>query len=203
MQLAKLAGNKVIATCGGTDKAKLLKDLGVDRIIDYKSENIKTVRFYKIISLLIFMMYKWLRDRKVESTNLYVSLEWNFCMFCYLINSRVLFLCFLETAVAKFILWKQKFWNSISLKIWLRTLNWGESKYLIFEIVHLVFISSNSIPQHGTCTFCFWCSIIREIFKYLSPYLSQNDGLFLNSQLCQNAVQWSPTAFRDFLNFQL
>ncbi|KAL8541373.1 hypothetical protein ACS0TY_002577 [Phlomoides rotata] len=43
VQLAKIAGNKVIATCGGTDKAKLLKDLGVDRIIDYKAENIKTV----------------------------------------------------------------------------------------------------------------------------------------------------------------
>ncbi|CAA0807542.1 ARP protein (REF [Striga hermonthica] len=43
VQLAKLAGNKVIATCGGKDKAKLLEDLGVDRVIDYKSENIKTV----------------------------------------------------------------------------------------------------------------------------------------------------------------
>ncbi|KAL3843924.1 hypothetical protein ACJIZ3_001327 [Penstemon smallii] len=43
VQLAKLAGNKVIATCGGKDKAELLKDLGVDRVIDYKSENIKTV----------------------------------------------------------------------------------------------------------------------------------------------------------------
>lgn len=51
VQLAKLAGNKVIATCGGKDKAKLLKDLGVDRVIDYKAENIKTVRYYKIISL--------------------------------------------------------------------------------------------------------------------------------------------------------
>lgn len=45
MQLAKIAGNKVIATCGGKDKAKLLKDLRVDRVIDYKSENIKTVRY--------------------------------------------------------------------------------------------------------------------------------------------------------------
>ncbi|KAL7156794.1 hypothetical protein ABFS83_02G033100 [Erythranthe nasuta] len=43
VQLAKFAGNKVIATCGGKDKAKLLKDLGVDRVIDYKTENIKTV----------------------------------------------------------------------------------------------------------------------------------------------------------------
>ncbi|XP_022897852.1 probable quinone oxidoreductase [Olea europaea var. sylvestris] len=43
VQLAKLAGNKVVATCGGKEKAKLLKDLGVDRVIDYKEENIKTV----------------------------------------------------------------------------------------------------------------------------------------------------------------
>lgn len=48
MQLAKLAGNKVIATCGGKDKAKLLKDLGVDRVIDYKSEDIKTVCYNKL-----------------------------------------------------------------------------------------------------------------------------------------------------------
>lgn len=43
VQLAKLAGNKVVATCGGKGKAALLKDLGVDRVIDYKSEDIKTV----------------------------------------------------------------------------------------------------------------------------------------------------------------
>ncbi|KAM0060961.1 putative 15-hydroxyprostaglandin dehydrogenase (NAD(+)) [Helianthus debilis subsp. tardiflorus] len=43
VQLAKLAGNKVIATCGGKDKAILLKDLGVDRVIDYKEESIKNV----------------------------------------------------------------------------------------------------------------------------------------------------------------
>uniref|UniRef100_A0A1J3FLM3 Zinc-binding alcohol dehydrogenase domain-containing protein 2 n=1 Tax=Noccaea caerulescens TaxID=107243 RepID=A0A1J3FLM3_NOCCA len=43
VQLAKLAGNKVIATCGGSEKARLLKDLGVDRVIDYKTEDIKTV----------------------------------------------------------------------------------------------------------------------------------------------------------------
>ncbi|XVF01244.1 hypothetical protein REPUB_Repub04eG0071300 [Reevesia pubescens] len=43
VQLAKVAGNKVVATCGGKEKAKLLKELGVDRVIDYKSEDIKTV----------------------------------------------------------------------------------------------------------------------------------------------------------------
>jgi NADPH:quinone reductase-like Zn-dependent oxidoreductase len=43
VQLAKLAGNTVVATCGGGAKAKLLKELGVDRVIDYRSEDIKTV----------------------------------------------------------------------------------------------------------------------------------------------------------------
>ncbi|KAL8238271.1 hypothetical protein R6Q59_019352 [Mikania micrantha] len=43
VQLAKLAGNKVVATCGGKDKAILLRDLGVDRVIDYKEESIKNV----------------------------------------------------------------------------------------------------------------------------------------------------------------
>jgi hypothetical protein len=43
VQLAKLAGNTVVATCGGKEKALLLKQLGVDRIIDYKAEDIKTV----------------------------------------------------------------------------------------------------------------------------------------------------------------
>ncbi|XP_047325265.1 prostaglandin reductase-3-like [Impatiens glandulifera] len=43
VQLAKLAGNKVVATCGGKEKAKALTDLGVDRVIDYKAEDIKTV----------------------------------------------------------------------------------------------------------------------------------------------------------------
>ncbi|MCD7468176.1 hypothetical protein HAX54_006126 [Datura stramonium] len=43
VQLAKLAGNTVVATCGGNEKAKVLKDLGVDRVIDYKAEDIKAV----------------------------------------------------------------------------------------------------------------------------------------------------------------
>jgi len=43
VQLAKIAGNKVVATCGGTQKAALLKDFGVDRVIDYKKEDIKLV----------------------------------------------------------------------------------------------------------------------------------------------------------------
>jgi NADPH:quinone reductase-like Zn-dependent oxidoreductase len=36
VQLAKLAGCHVVATCGGVAKAQLLQQLGVDRVIDYK-----------------------------------------------------------------------------------------------------------------------------------------------------------------------
>ena len=43
VQLAKLAGNKVVATCGGKEKATFLRDLGVDHVIDYKAEDIETV----------------------------------------------------------------------------------------------------------------------------------------------------------------
>ncbi|KAJ6310544.1 hypothetical protein OIU76_015297 [Salix suchowensis] len=43
VQLAKLAGNTVVATCGGNKKAILLKQLGVDRVIDYKAEDVKMV----------------------------------------------------------------------------------------------------------------------------------------------------------------
>ncbi|KAL5982434.1 hypothetical protein ACLOJK_016505 [Asimina triloba] len=43
VQLAKLAGNKVVATCGGGQKAELLKTLGVDRVIDYRKEDVKSV----------------------------------------------------------------------------------------------------------------------------------------------------------------
>lgn len=43
VQLAKLAGNMVVATCGGENKAAFLKSLGADRVIDYKKESIKDV----------------------------------------------------------------------------------------------------------------------------------------------------------------
>ncbi|CAN6466690.1 unnamed protein product [Victoria cruziana] len=43
VQLAKLARNKVVATCGGKSKAAFLKELGVDRVIDYKFEDVKAV----------------------------------------------------------------------------------------------------------------------------------------------------------------
>jgi NADPH-dependent curcumin reductase CurA len=43
VQLAKLAGNTVIGTCGSDDKADLLKTLGCDRVINYKKEDVGTV----------------------------------------------------------------------------------------------------------------------------------------------------------------
>lgn len=42
-QLAKLAGNHVIGTCGSEAKANLLKKLGCDRVINYRKEDINEV----------------------------------------------------------------------------------------------------------------------------------------------------------------
>ena len=49
VQLAKLAGKHVIATCGSREKAALLKRLGADRVVLYKSESLGEVlrREYK------------------------------------------------------------------------------------------------------------------------------------------------------------
>lgn len=43
VQLAKLAGNTVIGTCGSEDKAMLLKSLGCDRVVNYKTEDLGAV----------------------------------------------------------------------------------------------------------------------------------------------------------------
>ena len=43
VQLAKLSGNHVIGTCGSEEKFRLLKELGCDRIINYRSENVADV----------------------------------------------------------------------------------------------------------------------------------------------------------------
>ena len=43
VQLAKLAGNHVIGTCGSEAKSQLLKELGCDRIINYRLENVADV----------------------------------------------------------------------------------------------------------------------------------------------------------------
>lgn len=43
LQLAKLAGNHVIGTCGSESKFRLLQKLGCDRIINYRLENVAHV----------------------------------------------------------------------------------------------------------------------------------------------------------------
>jgi hypothetical protein len=43
VQLAKLAGNHVIGTCSTEEKAAFLRDLGCDRVINYKQENVGEV----------------------------------------------------------------------------------------------------------------------------------------------------------------
>ena len=43
VQLAAAAGCRVIATCGGPAKAKMLKSLGAERVIDYKAEDVGAV----------------------------------------------------------------------------------------------------------------------------------------------------------------
>lgn len=41
VQFAKLAGCEVIGTCGSDEKAQLLKELGCDHVINYKSQDVK------------------------------------------------------------------------------------------------------------------------------------------------------------------
>lgn len=41
VQLAKAAGAHVIATCSDAEKARMLRQLGADRVVDYKTENLK------------------------------------------------------------------------------------------------------------------------------------------------------------------
>jgi NADPH-dependent curcumin reductase CurA len=43
VQLAKLAGNHVVGTCGTDAKVELLRDLGCDRPINYRTENVRKV----------------------------------------------------------------------------------------------------------------------------------------------------------------
>ena len=43
VQLAKIAGNTVIGTCGNDDKVAFLESIGCDRPINYRSEDLKQV----------------------------------------------------------------------------------------------------------------------------------------------------------------
>ena len=53
VQIAKLKGCHVIATCGSTDKAKRLQSLGADRIINYNEE-------------VLILQYCWLSSMMEE-----------------------------------------------------------------------------------------------------------------------------------------
>ena len=44
VQLAKLSGMHVIGTCGSADKVAMLRTLGVDRVVNYKQEDLKKAR---------------------------------------------------------------------------------------------------------------------------------------------------------------
>jgi prostaglandin reductase 3 len=43
VQLAKMAGNHVIGTCGSPEKAEFLKSIGCDRVVQYKEEDLDAV----------------------------------------------------------------------------------------------------------------------------------------------------------------
>ena len=55
VQLAKLAGNHVIGTCSSASKAALLKSLGVDRVVNYKTESLKEV----CLQLAVIVSIAW------------------------------------------------------------------------------------------------------------------------------------------------
>ena len=43
VQLAKLAGNTVVGTCGSADKAAMLREIGCDRVVNYREESLGDV----------------------------------------------------------------------------------------------------------------------------------------------------------------
>jgi NADPH-dependent curcumin reductase CurA len=55
VQLAKVAGCRVIGTCGGDTKAALLKSLGVDRVVNYHKESLKV----RVALQMQFIAYPW------------------------------------------------------------------------------------------------------------------------------------------------
>ncbi len=70
VQLAKLAGNHVIGTCGSEQKVALLKKLGCDRIINYRRENLDQVlksEYPKGINLVFDCVGKQVFDTCVEN----------------------------------------------------------------------------------------------------------------------------------------
>ncbi|WP_375468327.1 zinc-binding dehydrogenase [uncultured Nostoc sp.] len=70
VQLAKLAGNHVIGTCSSESKAKLLRELGCDRIINYRTENLNQVlkqEYPNGINLIFECVGKTVFDTCVEN----------------------------------------------------------------------------------------------------------------------------------------
>ncbi|MEH2463456.1 zinc-binding dehydrogenase [Nostoc sp.] len=70
VQLAKLAGNHVIGTCSSESKAKLLRELGCDRIINYRTENLNQVlkqEYLNGINLIFECVGKAVFDTCVEN----------------------------------------------------------------------------------------------------------------------------------------
>ncbi|QLE49309.1 zinc-binding dehydrogenase [Nostoc sp. C057] len=70
VQLAKLAGNHVIGTCSSEAKAKLLRELGCDRIINYRTENLNHIlkqEYPNGINLIFDCVGKTVFDTCVEN----------------------------------------------------------------------------------------------------------------------------------------
>ncbi|MDZ8183809.1 MAG: zinc-binding dehydrogenase [Nostoc sp. ChiSLP02] len=70
VQLAKLAGNNVIGTCSSEAKANLLRELGCDRIINYRTENLDRVlkqEYPNGINLIFDCVGKQVFDTCVEN----------------------------------------------------------------------------------------------------------------------------------------
>lgn len=59
VQLAAAAGCRVAATCGGPAKAEMLRGLGAERVIDYRSEDVGAVlkREYPQVRVLFFVLF--------------------------------------------------------------------------------------------------------------------------------------------------
>lgn len=70
VQLAKLAGNRVIGTCSSEAKAQLLKELGCERAINYRSEDLNQVlkkEYPNGINLIFDSVGKAIFDTCVEN----------------------------------------------------------------------------------------------------------------------------------------
>jgi NADPH-dependent curcumin reductase CurA len=70
VQLAKLAGNHVVGTCSSEAKANLLRELGCDRIINYRTQNLNAIlkqEYPKGINLIFDCVGKQVFDTCVDN----------------------------------------------------------------------------------------------------------------------------------------